>query len=305
MNRYIALVVLLVAAVAAEAPYPPSGWRPEGAQFRLPTEYVAPLLVFPPQQSVVELQFTRENIQFAGQQVSEESQPTTATTPAPRTTTTTQANEYVPPALATTTAQPNLDPLKVQGLPSDQPKDFQQRARLRQQSANQVPSNFGQRRTGVFPISGQLRAFPAAPSTFSRQQVAQPQTPVPQQPRQSVPAESYGPPEQEEQVPEEPSVTTQATDAAQDNGDGSVNEDEYEDDAGRTVVAIANGVSGQYYILSPDNTLQRVMYTASQTDDDRLVNGFSAQLKYSPVEPISDPVYGYDEQGQLVRIYKK
>ncbi|XP_058067381.1 uncharacterized protein LOC131216818 [Anopheles bellator] len=294
MNRYIALLVLLVAAVAAEAPYPPSGWRPEGAQFRLPTEYAAPLLLFPPQQRIVELQFTRENIQFAGQQVSEEPQSTPATTPAPRTTTTTQANEY-----------PNLDPLKVQGLPSEQPKGFQQRARLRQQSVNQVPTNFGQRQTGVFPISGQLRALPAASSTFSRQQVAQPQTLGPQQSRQPVPAETYGPPEQEEQVPEEPTVTTQATDAAQDNGDGSVNEDEYEDDAGRTVVAIANGVSGQYYILSPDNTLQRVMYTAAQTDDDRLVNGFSAQLKYSPVEPISDPIYAYDEQGQLVRIYKK
>lgn len=43
----------------------------------------------------------------------------------------------------------------------------------------------------------------------------------------------------------------------------------------------------------------------SQTEDDRRNNGFTAQLRYSPVEPIKDPVYGYNEQGQLVRIYKK
>lgn len=26
--------------------------------------------------------------------------------------------------------------------------------------------------------------------------------------------------------------------------------------------------------------------------------------RYSPVEPIKDPVYGYDEQGKLVRLFK-
>ncbi|XP_050092949.1 uncharacterized protein LOC126575974 [Anopheles aquasalis] len=305
MNRFIVLLALFVAAVAAEAPYAASGWRPEGAPFRLPTEYAAPLVVFQPQPRVVELQFTRENLQFAGRQIAVEQQqqqqhPAVATTPAPSTTTsfpTRQSNENVPVAPITTTVQPDLDPVNVQALPAEQSKDFQQQvkqnARLRQQAKLQAPRPF-------FPLSGQLRALPGVPSPFFQQQVAA-------QPQQ-VPAETYGPPEQEEEQPQqqpEQQETPATTVQPLDNDDDAAAEDEYEDDTGRTVVAIANGFSGQYYILSPDNTLQRVMYSASQTDEDRLVNGFSAQLKYAPVEPIRGPVYTYNEQGQLVRIYKK
>ena len=39
------------------------------------------------------------------------------------------------------------------------------------------------------------------------------------------------------------------------------------------------GKNGQYYILLPDSSLQKVRYATSQTEDDRTVNGFSAQLK--------------------------
>lgn len=112
MNRFIVLLALFVAAVAAEAPYAASGWRPEGAPFRLPTEYAAPLVVFQPQPRVVELQFTRENLQFAGRQIAVEQQqqqhPAVATTPAPSTTTsfsTRQSNDNVPVAPITTTVQ--------------------------------------------------------------------------------------------------------------------------------------------------------------------------------------------------------
>ncbi|XP_035791344.1 gamma-gliadin-like [Anopheles albimanus] len=310
MNRFIVLLALFVAAVAAEAPYAASGWRPEGAPFRLPTEYAAPLVVFQPQPRVVELQFTRENLQFAGRQIAVEQQqqhPAVATTPAPSTTTslsTRQSNDNVPVA---TTVQPDLDPVNVQALPAEQSKDFSQQvkqnARLRQQAKLQAPRPF-------FPISGQLRALPGVPSPFFQQQVAAlPQIPQQQQQQpQQVPAETYGPPEQEEEQPQqqpEQEETPGTTVQPLDNDDDAAAEDEYEDDAGRTVVAISNGFSGQYYILSPDNTLQRVVYSATQTDEDRLVNGFSAQLKYAPVEPIRGPVYTYNEQGQLVRIYKK
>lgn len=72
------------------------------------------------------------------------------------------------------------------------------------------------------------------------------------------------------------------------------------------VIAIANaGTNGQYYILGRDDTLQRVAYTTTQTENDRLNDGFTAQLRYEPVEPIRDPVYSYNAQGQLVRIYNK
>uniref|UniRef100_A0A182PV58 DUF4794 domain-containing protein n=1 Tax=Anopheles epiroticus TaxID=199890 RepID=A0A182PV58_9DIPT len=291
MHRYVALVALLAVSVAAEAPYPASGWRPEGAQFRLPTEYGAPLLLLQPQPRRVEVQISRENVQFAGRQIAQELPAVTTTT----TTTTVEPVTQTTPFTTSTTEQAELDPLKVQGLPSEQGRDFQQRANLRQRVVNRpLPANIAQR--PLFPVSGQLRALPAVRGNVFQQQVVQ-------QP-QAVPAETYGPPEQEEeeqQQPEEQPVTTEQPQAPQDD-----NDDDYdEDDAGRTVVAVSNSFSGQYYILAPDNTLQRVIYSTMVTDEDRQVNGFSAQLKYSPVDPIRDPVYTYDEQGQLVRIYKK
>lgn len=83
---------------------------------------------------------------------------------------------------------------------------------------------------------------------------------------------------------------------------------ETDDNSGdEPVIAVANAAStnGQYYILGKDKTLQRVIYTTTQTDEDIVNNGFTAQLRYAPVEPIRDPIYAYDTQGQLVRIYRK
>lgn len=69
-------------------------------------------------------------------------------------------------------------------------------------------------------------------------------------------------------------------------------EEDYDDQ--RPVIAIANaeahgnanlvaatqqGQFGQYYILLPDASLQKVRFATGQTDDDRTINGFSAQLK--------------------------
>lgn len=65
-----------------------------------------------------------------------------------------------------------------------------------------------------------------------------------------------------------------------------------------------NGEAGQYYILLPDNSLQKVKYSTVQTEEDRQNNGFSAQLKYYPVEAIKDPVFGHDSQGKLTRLFK-
>lgn len=78
----------------------------------------------------------------------------------------------------------------------------------------------------------------------------------------------------------------------------NINTEERDDeDDQRPVIAIANaeahgrsdnnvnslgesqqGQIGQYYILLPDSSLQKVRYATGQTEDDR-PNGFSAQLK--------------------------
>lgn len=62
---------------------------------------------------------------------------------------------------------------------------------------------------------------------------------------------------------------------------------------------------GQYYILTDDNTLQKVSFETKKSDKDVQDNTFTAELKYQPVEPIADPVYAYNKKGQLVRILRK
>lgn len=80
MKQFIifALIGLAVCDKLPTAPYEPSGWKPQGAQLALPSEYGTPAQF---QKSNVEV--NRENVQFAGQ-ISE--------------TTTPQSNEYLPPA---------------------------------------------------------------------------------------------------------------------------------------------------------------------------------------------------------------
>lgn len=80
--------------------------------------------------------------------------------------------------------------------------------------------------------------------------------------------------------------------------------DDDDDTTDPTVIAVANA-NGQYYILGKDNTLKRVVYETVRTEDDDKHNGFTARLRYEPVEPIRDPIYGYDDLGHLVRIYNK
>lgn len=133
---------------------------------------------------------------------------------------------------------------------------------------------------------------------FAQQQQPQQQPPLPET-AYGTPAEpnnQYGPPPSINGQPE-PEVQTET------ETEEAVTEDTTTDEP---VIAIANaGTNGQYYILGNDNTLQRVVYTTTQSDDDRLHDGFTAQLRYEPVEPIRDPVYAYDSQGQLVKIYNK
>lgn len=114
------------------------------------------------------------------------------------------------------------------------------------------------------------------------------------------PHQAYGPPQQEQAVTEVPDYSEEEEDHTETEAEDDAEEDD------EPVIAVANAATnGQYYVLGQNNLLQKVVFMTSQTEDDRRNNGFTAQLRYSPVEPIKDPVYGYNEQGQLVRIYKK
>lgn len=144
-----------------------------------------------------------------------------------------------------------------------------------------------QQQQPIFPISAQLRALAANNFQISRQE-------------QEYPSDSYGVPAKNDDdgLPEDPQPTDLPASDDEDEQNQQVPND------GRTVITVSNAFSGQYYVLGPDNNLQRVMFSTSQSDEDRRNMGFTAQLRYSPVEPIRGPVYAYNEQGQLVRIYK-
>ncbi|XP_034109006.1 uncharacterized protein LOC117571119 [Drosophila albomicans] len=76
--------------------------------------------------------------------------------------------------------------------------------------------------------------------------------------------------------------------------------EEEEDSASLTQPKSSNIKEGRYYVISPDNKLQRVIYRTEEAQGDE----FTAQLKYSPVGELQDPVYKYNSQGQLERVLK-
>lgn len=182
----------------------------------------------------------------------------------------------------------------------------QQQQQFRQR---QLTSQFRQQTTTRFqPTSGQLR------QQFS-QQVLQQQQRTQFQRQEQQPEQVYGPPPTQQQQPQQPPTNQYgppqpqyippATEQNNGSGDAETEYDDEESEAGPSV-AVANAVNnGQYYILGQDNTLQRVVYMTSQTEDDKQNNGFTAQLRYAAVEPIRDPIYAYDAAGQLVRIYNR
>lgn len=134
------------------------------------------------------------------------------------------------------------------------------------------------------PQFQQLNAFSHSPQQVPASEYGLPSAPYPPAVPSSLP--TFPPPPVHEVIDEMPV----SDDEGQDNDDA--------------VIAVANA-RGRYYLLGKDNTLQRVVYQTVQTEDDRTNNGFTAHLHYSPVEPIRDPIYGYDDEGHLVRIYNK
>jgi len=58
---------------------------------------------------------------------------------------------------------------------------------------------------------------------------------------------------------------------------------------------------GRYFVVSQDKKLQRVTFSSQQNGEDE---DFTAQLSYSTVGQLKDPVYRYNNQGQLERVLK-
>lgn len=175
-------------------------------------------------------------------------------------------------------------------------------------------ANNGQFNPQFIPVQQfqQQQAFPA------QQPQPQPQIFPAQQPQQfplnqyGPPITQYGPPQPQppQQYPStennKPNSDADDVDSEPISDDANNSNDDNDDDNEGPSISVSNsGTNGQYYILTADNTLQKVIYMTSQTEDDVRTNGFTAQLRYEPVEPIRDPVYGYDAEGHLVKIYNK
>ncbi|XP_073847874.1 uncharacterized protein [Musca autumnalis] len=62
---------------------------------------------------------------------------------------------------------------------------------------------------------------------------------------------------------------------------------------------------GQYFVVNPDQSIQKVQFTTKQSEAEAKDNDFTAQLKYTKVGELHDPLYKYNAAGQLVRIVKK
>lgn len=61
---------------------------------------------------------------------------------------------------------------------------------------------------------------------------------------------------------------------------------------------------GQYYVVNPDQSIQLVAYTTLQDKKQAQRNDFTALLKYTNVDDLSNdrPVYQYAPNGQIIRL---
>lgn len=238
-------ISLLICAVFGEhIGYPSKGWKPDGPQLQLPTEYNSP-----------------GNIEI-----------------------TSEIND----GYDSTTTQEANDFLQVQKLPQlNSHSEFSKYQRNKQQPYLLSPS--------FAPTFRMLNGQLIKETTTNVEQTYG----LPLPPLNNVPQVEGNTSKEieEEEIDEQES-----------------NQEDTED---KSVIALANannwrnilqpsknGEAGQYYILLPDNSLQKVKYSTIQTEEDRQNNGFSAQLKYYPVEAIKDPVFGHDSQGKLTRLFK-
>uniref|UniRef100_A0A1I8P8T8 DUF4794 domain-containing protein n=1 Tax=Stomoxys calcitrans TaxID=35570 RepID=A0A1I8P8T8_STOCA len=301
------LFISSLASVLAEAPlsrqrsapYAPAGFRPQ-KPFHLPGEYLPPTVdesalsgqqEFDPNQGF-SYEITRQQVDFAGQEVQSFpiSQP---------------HRTYGPPPTSGTDQQPGQDlPHHNSGRPFfDQPP-------RRPAAGGQKPSQ-GRPPTRFPP---QQRPQPSYPQQgiFPTQRLPNPTTDERFEPQQNLPeaqqqpAAQYGAP-----INVDPRYAA-PQEQQQDNIDEL--QKQYALDALKAAVDNYNRLQentsdritqGQYFVVNPDQTIQKVQFTTKQSDQEAETNDFTAELKYTKVGELKDPLYKYNAEGQLVRIVKK
>jgi hypothetical protein len=265
---FCALIALVLGLPEKPAPYPAKGWKPQGARLELPRQYGTP------RPDLDQIEFT------------------------------TLTNEYLPPTTTEVQSDENDDALRVQGLPAvdsfSQFKQFQKRKQANVRASPKLGriqmapapafANQPLLLSPLFapqfaPVSGQLQE-----RRFGRLEQAA-EVNDPKNDVQQLPARAYGPPQTNNDVPtpekenDEPELP-QNEEPEQPQNDIEDDEDQSdEDESDEPVIAVSNVesngnlVQGQYYLLLPDQSLQKVRFATKQTDEDRQINGFSAQLR--------------------------
>jgi hypothetical protein len=270
MKKLIIFAIIVGCALGEKSgPYPPRGWKPQGERFELP----------PSRQYGVPQDANKVEI-------------------------TTTINEYVPPPAI---ARNQDDFLQVQGLPAE--NSFSQFRNFQQQQQQQLAQSQSRPNGHPFLLSPafapqfasqneQLLREQSFPNNNNNLQIGENgdifryklQDKILIFINFTVLSRQYGPPTEAPQFPQQPPRDVAVDDSSEEDSD------EDSSDGQRPVIAIANaeahangnrkllaatqqGQFGQYYILLPDSSLQKVRYATSQTDDDRTSNGFSAQLK--------------------------
>jgi hypothetical protein len=264
MIKFVILFCAFIALGTSEkpGPYPAKGWKPQGARLELPREYGTP------RSDVNEIEFT------------------------------TLTNEYLPQTTTEVQSDENYDVLRVQGLPAvdsfSQFKKFQKRkpANLKarpqfgriQMAPAPAFANQPLLLSPLFapqfaPVSGQLKE-----RRFGRLEQAT-EVNDPKNDVQQLPARAYGPPQTNNAVPVPEQEDDEPELPQNDEPQNDTDDDEDQDEVEEPTIAVSNAQSngnlmqGQYYLLLPDQSLQKVRFATKQTDEDRQINGFSAQLR--------------------------
>jgi hypothetical protein len=268
----VVLIGLAVGMPETSGPYPAKGWKPQGARLELPSRNYGPPRTEPT--SVIEI--------------------------------TTLTNDYDD----SQSGDSNDDALRVQALPAvdavSQFKSFQRQrlspTKTRQPTAAQIQMPPAPAFGGKPFLLSSLFApqFASANEQLQERQFSQRQQQLPSVQHQQVPdysnpksdaqpfpAQTYGPPKTNNDEPEvklnEPEVQSNdeqtEDDDDQDSSDDSTIAVAHAESSGNLVEATQQGQVGQYYILLPDNSLQKVRFATKQTEDDLQFNGFSAQLR--------------------------
>ncbi|XP_011187937.2 uncharacterized protein LOC105215621 [Zeugodacus cucurbitae] len=312
------ICLLYVTCALAEAPYPAQGWRPL-RPFDLPTDYLPPTRDIekqrqPPKQPIFDVELNKERIEFVGQ-IQNNILSSLNRRP---------ADAYLPPRKQSA----DFD-LKVQRPPYRKPGP-----QFVLQTAGCRPQ--GQQNTKIFQISNTKRQRPQQPTNFAFG--------VQQQSKLSRPAQTYGPPsdggeqtftinypdiqdleprQADPELEDAARIAIEALNAAKDAYNRKLEADAASNDEGVSEADVqevnidgtrkssggypaSRATRGQYYVLGPDNRLQLVRFTTTQSEEEARRNGgFTAQLQYMPVGEINDPIFKSNSNGQLVRIVKK